>query len=252
MTDQSMFETPQQPTQTTPATPETNSDPFVDKLKGIKNENGDPKYKDIGSALDALAASQQFIETLKGEKATLAQKYAALEAEKNELGSIDDFVKKINAPAQPATPTATTATVEGLSEEKVAELLNRTLAQREQQATQGSNLNKVISTLQEKFGAKSQEHISQRALALGTTPAALKELAMNNPAMAIELLSGVAAKTSSSPSQSSIVSNPSPHNANPKPTWERGAARGGLTNSELAERFKQSKEFTNKRIGLEL
>jgi hypothetical protein len=94
-------------------------------------------------------------------------------------------------------------------------------------------------------------HISQKAKELNTTPAALKELAKTNPTMALTLLSAGSVKSVSLPSQSSVIKPITPNVDNPRPVVERGAARGGFSNKELAEMFNKSKAFTNKRLGLE-
>ena len=50
-----------------PPTPSSN-DQLANLLTGIKNERGEPKYKDVQTALEALRHSQEYIPTLKQEK----------------------------------------------------------------------------------------------------------------------------------------------------------------------------------------
>ena len=52
---------------------------FADLLGSIKNERGEPKYKDVQTALDALKHSQDFIPQLKIEKEQLEIKLANLD-----------------------------------------------------------------------------------------------------------------------------------------------------------------------------
>lgn len=248
MSDQTMFNEPTQ-TQATPVT--SQSDPFVDKLMAIRNENGEPKYKSVEAALDALAESQRFIETLKSEKRTVEEQLEAEKAERQKMGNIEDFVKKISPNAQPSPAPVTAGNAQGLSEERVAQLFQEQLQARERETTAQRNLDTVVSTLAQMHGDKASAFITQKAQELNTTPAALKELAKSNPTMALTLLGGAVVKTNASPSQSSIVKPSNPSDPNPKPTYERGIARGGLSNKELLERFNASKAYTNKRIGLE-
>lgn len=249
MSDQTMFTNENNEQQETPAKPQPN--PFEDKLKAIRNEDGEPKYKDVETALEALAASQQFIETLKTEKRTTEEQLNAMKTELEKMGNIEDFVKRISPNAQePEKKVETPPTVKGLSEEEVRQLLEDSLTQRDKQSKAEQNLNRVVEELSKVHGDKASAYIQMKAKELNTTPAALKELASSNPTMALTLL-GSQAKPSSQSSPSSINSPRTAPNTNEAPHWEKSAARGGLTNSQLMERWRQSKDYTNKRIGLE-
>lgn len=253
MSDNDMFEeeknvTKPEQVETPPAPP---SDPFADKLQAITNENGEPKYKDVETALEALKASQQFIETLKTEKSQTSAELEQARAELEKMGNIDDFVNRIKPDAKTQEKVETPPKTHSLSEEEITELLQKQLDQRDQQSQQARNLEEVTRKLSEMHGDKSAEYIKQRAKELGTTAAELKNLSMANPNMALALL-GTPGKTVPKPSQPSTLNLPPNTNEdNPRPKWDRGAARGGLTSAELAERWRQSKDFTNKRIGLE-
>lgn len=250
MSDQDIFNNDDNkpPVDTPPVSPDN---PFSDKLTEIKNENGEQKYKTVESALDALQASQQFIEKLKSENQTISQTLQEREVELSKLGSIDDFVNRIAPNANPNDGTPTSVPKEGLSEEKVQELMNQAIQQRDQQSVAQDNLKSVVSKLSEVHGDKAAVHIKQRAIDLNTTPAALQELAMSNPAMALSLLSGDDVKPNSSPSQSTNTPPMSPPNDNEPPKFEKGVARGGVSNKEVMEMWKRSADYTNKRIGLE-
>ena len=251
MSDNDMFnEQPQQEQPKVETPPTANSDPFADKLSAIKNEQGEPKYKDTETALEALSASQQFIERLKAEKAEEQRLRVELETKLTKLGSIDDFVKKLNPNTQTNERVETPQNSAGLSEEKVAELLQKHLAQRDQESQQTKNLSEVTQKLSELYGDKSAALIQQRAKELGTTAAGLRDLAKSNPKMALALLSTPSKAPAPAPSQTSMNLPYTPREDNPMPRFEKGTTRGGLSNAELAERFKQSKSYTNKRIGV--
>lgn len=250
MADQDVFGEDQTQNSGDPASSQT--DPFADKLGAIKNEKGEPKYKDIETALDALAASQQFIETLKAEKAEEQRKAQEAAAELAKMGSIDDFVKRISPDATPSTPAKTPEGGEGLSEEKVAQLLEDRLQRQAQETQRQSNLSAVVDSLSKVHGdsTKVAEHIQAKAKELDTTPAALKEMAMSNPTLALNVLGGEV-KSAPKPSQSTTIPPVSPTDDNPPPNFEKGIARGGFTSKELVEMFRESKKYTNKRLGLE-
>lgn len=257
MSDQTMFDdtggnTPQEPV---PATPEPRSeDPFADKLSSILNENGEPKYKDVATALDALRASQEFISKLKSEKTQVEEKAKTLEAELAKKASIEDFVNRVSQNPQSQEPTKTKEDVTELSEEKVAAIIQNQLQSSKQEEIQNRNLELVVNKLSEVHGDKSAAHIQEVASRLGTTPAALKDIAKSNPKMALELLGGGSTQfKSSSPSQPSNTSNINSDGTIEKPTIEKGkgAARGGMTSKELTDIFRKSAAYTNNRLGLE-
>lgn len=249
MSDSDIFTESESKPQETPA---TSSDPLADRLAAIKNENGEQKYKDVVTALEALAASQQFIETLKSEKHQVDTELQELRDKVSQMESVEDVLKRIapNA-ATPKTP----ATPEGdkvQSEQDIMATVEKALAIRKAKETEEANLSLVVDSLSSKYGDQAGAMIKQRALDLGTTPDALKDMARNNPKVVLELM-GVSAKPKQivNPSVTELVP---PHKLsadNPLPKWEKGIARGGLTNKEIVERMKQAREYTNKRLGLD-
>lgn len=249
MSDQDIFDDTNSNSEATP--PVRSDDPFSDKLKEIKNEQGEQKYKDIDTALEALKASQEYIKELKAKTDATAQEKEQLRAELEKMGSIDDFVNRISPAAAPkdkneATPPVNT----GLSEEKVAELIQKQLQSAEQSSQQQKNLETVVGELSNVYGDKVAEHIKQRAEELGTTPSELKELAKQNPKLALVALKGEA-KTTSTPSQSSQSSTFVQKDVNEKPVFEKGVTQGGFTNQQLADRWREVGKYTHKRLGVE-
>jgi hypothetical protein len=249
MSDQDIFDNSNSNSEATP--PVRSDDPFSDKLKQIKNEQGEQKYKDIDTALEALKASQEYIKELKAKTDATAQEKEALRAELDKMGSIDDFVKRISPTATPevkdeATPPVNT----GLSEEKVAQLIQQQLQSEKQVSQQEKNLDSVVKELSGVYGDKVAEHIKQRAEELSTTPAELKELAKRNPKLALVALKGDA-KPNSTPSRSSQSSPLAINEGNEKPVFEKGVTQGGFTNQELADRWREVGKYTHKRLGVE-
>ena len=209
MSDQTIFDDKKQ--EETPATPDnTQTDPFADKLQEIRNENGEPKYKDVETALSALKASQDYIKQLKGENQSWEEKYQSAKEELEKMGSIDDFVNRISPKKEESTPAPTQETPkisEGLSEEQVAKILEERLAAREQESAKAANLKRVIDHLQQAHGDKAVEYIQQKAQELGTTPAELKSLAGSNPQMVLRLLDSGEKQQPSKPTETSFLSN---------------------------------------------
>lgn len=230
--------------------PNPNADPFVDLLTEIKGDDGQPKYKSIEDAIKALAHSQQFIKTLQEEKRGVEQERDTAREELTKMGSIEDFINRIDPNAEPKKSNPTGEVPKGLSEEDIQALLDKNLTQREQQRRQEDNLGSVIRKMSELHGDKAASVIAQRAKELNTTTEELRNLAKTNPNMAMALLQ-VPNKQPVQPSQSSMNL---PRSTNPDlepPTFERSAARGGLSNNELRDRWRKVGEYTKKRLNVE-
>ncbi len=249
MSDQGMFS--ENNTNQNSETPDTSqANPFADQLSGIKNENGEPKYKDVETALKALNESQQYIKTLtdagKAQKGELEQARQELA----KMGSIDDFVKKISPPTAPTNPPVTPE-VSSLSEEKVVSILAEQMRVAQEAQSQDANLKSVIAQLSQIHGDKASSFIKQKAVEMNTTPQALQDLAKANPAMALAALGG-GTSSPTQPSRGTTIPPVTSPDDNPMPKWERGIARGGLTNKEIIARMEEAKLYTNKRLGLDL
>lgn len=229
----------------TPETPPTN--PFDDQLKAFVNEAGEPKYKDVNAALNALKASQEFIATLKSEKTQVEQDLLKAREELTKLGSIDDYVNRLKEVTSDDQPKETPKAAGGLSEDQVAAILEKTLQAREVASVAQSNLKRVEEELVKTQGDQAPTFIKQRASELHMTVAQLKELSSKSPEAALTLL-GVQSKKPITP----ISSTQAPKTETPSdgelPRFEQGVSRGGLTNKELVERLNKVKEYTYKRL----
>lgn len=249
MSDQTLFDEQNKDTPETPANPQT--DPLADLLREIRNEQGEQKYKDIPTALKALANSQQFIRQLQEEKRSVEEEKERVRAELEKMGTIDDYVKRLqpnNATAD--QPKETPKGDGGLSEERVAQLLEERLTARERQAVATANLSQVETHLKQTHGERAAEFLKQRASELNISVTDLKELAMKTPSAALALLGGEVKKPVV-PSQSSVIPPRQAPDDNPFPQFERSVVHGGLTNEELKDRWKQAKAYTHKRLKVE-
>lgn len=259
MTDQNMFSgeeventEPQQQQQENSGDPTPSSEnPFADKLQGIVNEKGEPKYRSVEDALEALQHSQQFIETLKREKKDLEEQYGMTQAELEKRASVEDVVQSLlNKQNPPKNEEGrTTPETSGLDESKVREMLDNMLNQRTQQETEAANLRNVVSSLTEKYGEQAKEVIRTRAKELNTTTTELESLAKRNPNMALSLLGGVDIK-SSSPSKPTQQTphNPPKHEEAPR---KKGLINGGASSSELKDEWAAIRGDVYKKYGVE-
>ena len=250
MPDQDIFDDTQPNPKPVETPPTSQPDPFADKLMAIKNENGEPKYKTGEAALEALQASQQFIETLKTEKQGVLTDLEKAKAELAKMGNIDDFVKRIAPNAEPEPTKPTSEKSQSLSEEEITKLLETALSKREQESRAKANLDSVIVEVSKTHGDKAASVIAQRAKDLQTTPEALRELAKTNPTMALTLLN-VKVQPSAQPSRSTTIPPIHSSESNPAPVFEKGVARGGFSNKELVDRWRQVKDFTYKELKVE-
>ena len=92
-------------------------DDVATMLQAIKNERGEPKYRDLSTALSALQASQEFIPTLKSQYETEKAEAQRLREDNARLKTIEETVAALtqNRQETPATPAAA-----GLTEGQIA------------------------------------------------------------------------------------------------------------------------------------
>lgn len=241
-----------------PKSQEPNSDdPLKDLLGSIKNEQGEQKYKDVETALKALQESQtNFIPTLLKEKKELEARLGETAEELTKRKTLEELTEALKAqPKQPEQAAASTPAEAPQSvanpEVDIEKLLETKLAQREQASQESKNYTSVVSEITSKYGDKAAEHIQNTAAKLDTTVKELEALARKNPKLALSLLVPTG---SGQPPKSSTSSTYAPRTVsddNPAPVFERGAAKGGLTQKELLDRWRQVGAYTNKRLGVE-
>lgn len=184
-TDTSIFSNTDSSTQTntniadTSNTASVNStDTFANLLGSIKNERGEQKYKDAASALEGLKNAQEYIPQLKTELSNKDAELLTLRNEVIRLKSVDEVVQKLLVKQDDQTNTQVTA---GLTEEQIAELVNRTLTTRSTQAQQAANVDSVVKQLQTSFGAEAEKAFYNKAIELGMTMEQMNALAATSP-----------------------------------------------------------------------
>lgn len=192
MSDQNIFsagETPNQQQQSAPANTQTSSsnDSFADLLGSIKNEKGEPKYRDVNTALDALRHSQEFIPQIKTENEQLKSELNQLKEQLSKLSNIEQQVQKLTSKENTEQRTAAPA----LDENVVAELVTRTLSAQQLKAVQQSNIQAVVDAMKNSFGAEAEQTFYAKAAEIGMQPADINALAAKTP-QAVMKLFGIA------------------------------------------------------------
>lgn len=244
MTQENLFATE------TPEQTNSNVSP-EDLLKNIKNENGEQKYKDVITALNALQHSQTFIQSLKqektGEVAERDAEIARLKLDLEQRQSVEDIVKSLttNKTTQTQTPSVDQPQVNVVDEQKVLSLVQKALQDKAQADQLALNLQTVNTAISTKFGTKAKEKIQEVAKKVNTTPDQLQELAKSNPSLVLSLFETVqpdkALPTFTNTSAINIQQN------NTKP---RSVMKGGVNNKELAEIWRQHGAEVHERLGI--
>jgi len=177
-----------------------NNNPFEDKLKVIVNDQGQPKYKDVNAALDALNASQAHIKRLEDEAKAAQALTADAVANKARADALEEIVNRLsnnsgNKPTEPATPVK-----EAPTEEAIVKQLESIIARKEAQSTAQKNIQAVQTSLIAKFGdeTKTKEAVAAKAKELGLTPQKLGALSSETP-LAVLALFGITSNAGASP-----------------------------------------------------
>lgn len=180
-----------------------NNNLFEDKLKAIVNEQGQPKYKDVGTALEALTASQAHIKRLEDEAKAKQALLDNAVAEKARADALEEIVNRMsnNSGNQPKVETPTNVAP---SEEAIVKQLEGIIARKEAQTNAQKNVEAVTSALVSKFGdeSKTKEAVAAKARELGMTTQKLGALSSENP-LAVLALFGVNSKPNVAPTSPS-------------------------------------------------
>lgn len=184
MSDQtSIFEAPNSATQPIPpsdtgnVTPPVTSDPLADLLKDIKNEKGEPKYRDPLEALNGLKHAQEFIPQLKSQLTDKESEISRLREEVNRLKEVEASVAQLTQQQSTSPPTAAT----GVTEEQIADLVARTMTKKDNENLQKQNLATVVSTLQSVLGADAEKTFYAKAAEFGMSQEEINVLAATKP-----------------------------------------------------------------------
>ncbi len=171
MSDQDVVENtaPVTPDALAPVVPAT--DPHADKLTGILNADGTPKYTNVAQALDSIPHAQEHISTIETENASLKEQLNAATAAK------DLLAKQVS---DKPTPTSLTA-------EEVARISRQTLQETAQANSEAANVASINAKFSELYGSKAQEQMSEVAQQSGMTIKAISDLAKTSPSAVLRL-----------------------------------------------------------------
>lgn len=171
-----------QPATQAPATSTSPDDLFREQLASIRNEEGLQKYASVTDALNSVTHSQEFIKTLKAEKAALEQQYMDARMELEKRMSVEDAMSKI-ASTPKAEPTAQDVR---LSRDDVYSIM------KDYETTKSfeSNRKSVNETLIKHYGdaAKAKEALTNKLSSLGMSREEMASLASKSPRAAYQLL----------------------------------------------------------------
>lgn len=262
MTDQSLFdenkEPATQPTEveanaggdTPPAEPEgtpSTGTGLEDLLSNIRNEKGEPKYRDVQTALDALKHSQEYIPQLQSQYKELEERYNQLATQTQERESVEEIVNRLASQSQP-TEQAEPAAQSGFSEEDIQKLVSQHLEQRESAARVQANQKQVSDALQERYGDKAAEVLESKANELGLSKTDLGEWASRSPAAVLALFGGQKAPTHK-PSSSSVSIPPINPSATEIPKPSKSMLLGA-TSKDQAGYIADIRKAVHARLGI--
>ena len=159
--------------------------PFDDKLKTIVNDQGQPKYKTVDEALEALKPSQEHIKQLEAESKLRDAEILRLRDEVKAKEALEQVVERLTNNKETVPPVTPQST--GLSEDAIEKTLNTLLSQRDAKAIAQKNMDDVANVLTTKFGEKVKEQIALKATELKMTPQQLGALSSTNPALVLSL-----------------------------------------------------------------
>lgn len=245
MSDQNIFssgETPNQNQQSAPANTQTSSsnDSFADLLGSIKNEKGEPKYRDVNTALDALKHSQEFIPQIKNENEQLKAELNQLREQLSKLSNIEQQVQQLTSTRQTEQKT----TAPALDENVVAELVTRTLSAQQQKAIQQSNIQAVVNAMKSSFGDDAEKTFYAKAAEVGMQPEDINLLAAKTPQAVLKLF-GIADTKQQTKAPAPIVGglNTSGYTQKPESNVRRNTngVLLGATTKDLVSEFGNSK-----------
>lgn len=245
-------QTPEQNTNTDTSSSVNSNNSFADLLGSIKNERGEPKYRDLPTALEALRHSQEFIPQLRSEKERLEQELAEARKEAERLRVVEETVNRFTSAQESGVQKPQPV---GLDAEAVANLVSQTLTQREIEAQRKANLSSVVNSLQQSLGEDAEKIFYSKAKELGMSPETINSLAAQSPVAVLQLF-GVSQSASPQTQKTNVTPNTSTVNtAGYQPQLQSFIGRNtkpiiiGATTSELMEEHQNSKQLVEELHG---
>jgi chromosome segregation ATPase len=135
------------------------------------------KYNSVEDALKSVPHAQKHIQTLESELATLKEELTKRKTAEELLDELKSGIQQ---------PENTTQSV-GIDQDKITELLNQTLENREKQAKAKANADAVARKFVEKYGDKAEEVYNRVAQESGLNAQQLNSLAASSPNIVLKL-----------------------------------------------------------------
>lgn len=220
------------PTPTPTETP-AGVDPVVSILSEIVGDDGQQKYKDVTTALNALKHSQEYIKQM---KAQLDE--ASLKA--SQAVTMEQVLAAVNKPTE--APTPPTAPPAGLTADDVV----RILQEKEKAERQKTNAAKVAQRFKETHGEKAEEAFYGKAAEMGLTRDSINQLAATSPEAVFSMF-GMKGGTVPAPPPPSGINTGGMQTPTPSPL---GSVMGFKTDRDLAEYWSKLKAEVNSSLGI--
>jgi hypothetical protein len=170
----------------TPPAAQGTNDPFATLLADIKNADGQPKYKDVQTALAALKASQEFIPTLQAQLAAEAANAAANAAEAARAKELERLVESLTKPSTPSSPPPSAP--QGAPAVDIAAEVQKALALQKSAEVAKTNTDSVIARLHAEYGTEAEKTFYAKAQENGLSVAEINALAAKSPKAVYSLL----------------------------------------------------------------
>jgi hypothetical protein len=157
--------------------------PTVDETKNYVEElvGEGKKFKDLEALARSVLHKDAFIEQLKSETAGLRE-------DLNTRLKMEDFLAKLNPPAQDPAPGNQTAPPSTEKTATTREDILKLLDERDAALARQRNLNEAKATLEKNFGPNYASRVREIATQLGADEAFLNNLAATNPAALYKLV----------------------------------------------------------------
>lgn len=209
-------------------------DPVVSILSEITGDDGQQKYKDVATALNALKHSQEYIKQMKAQLDEATQKAS-------QAVTMEQVLAAVSKPADTPSP-APTASPTGLTADDVV----RILQEKERAEQQKANAAKVAQRFKALHGDKAEEAFYTRASEMGLTRDAVNRLAATSP-MAVFSMFGIKDDGAPVPPTPSGINTSGMQAPTPQPL---GSVMGFKTDRDLAEYWAKLKAEVNSNLGI--
>lgn len=185
------------------------------------------KYSSVEDALKSVPHAQKHIQTLESELAAAREELAKRK-------TAEELLDEIKSGIQPqATPAGSE-----FDQDKLLQLVDQTLEQKERQRAAKTNAESVASKFTEKYGQKAEEVYNTVAKESGLTIQQLNSLAASSPKIVLKLagLEGVSAPVAGKPN--STVNTEALNNTKVDANQLSARVKQGATTKDLVNAWK--------------